>query len=118
MTGAPSYLANAYITYELSDYGTELGLFYTLQGDTLVAGAGSSPPNFVPSVYSTEYGTLNLSISQKLGEWFKLQFQAKNLTDPRIEEVYRSQYIGADVLKTSYTKGIDLSISLSCTITF
>lgn len=118
MTGAPAYLFNAYVTYEIPDFGTEFGVFYTMTGDTLVAGAGQAPPNFVPSVYATEYGTLNLTIGQKLGEYFKLNFQAKNLTNPRIEEVYRSAYIGNDVLKSTFTKGIDFSVSLSCSIEF
>jgi outer membrane receptor protein involved in Fe transport len=118
MTGAPEYLFNTFITYDLPDFGTELSVFYTMQGDTLVAGAGLSPPNFIPSVYALEYGTLNVSISQKLGDYFKLRFEAKNLTDPSIQEVYRSEFIGSDVLKTSYTKGIDLSISLSCSFVF
>jgi outer membrane receptor protein involved in Fe transport len=118
MTGAPAYLFNAYFTYELAELGTEIGVFYTMTGDTLVAGAGQAPPNFVPSVYAKEYGTLNLTLSQKLGDYFRLNFQAKNLTNPRIEEVYRSSYIGNDVLKSSFTKGIDFSVSLSCTIEF
>jgi hypothetical protein len=42
-----------------------------------------------------------------------MNFQAKNLLDPAIETVYRSDYIGSDVTKTSYRKGMDFSISLS-----
>jgi TonB-dependent receptor len=118
MTGAPEFLYNLYATYSLAEFGTDLALFYTVQGDTLVAGAGQSPPNYVPSIYALEYGTLNFSITQKLGDIFRLQFQAKNLTNPPIQEVYRSPYIGADVLKTSYTRGIEYSISLSATINF
>jgi hypothetical protein len=53
-----------------------------------------------------------MSVSQKLWKYFKLQFQAKNLTNPKIEEVYRSEFIGDDVRKTSYTKGIEYSLSL------
>jgi hypothetical protein len=45
----------------------------------------------------------------------KLGFQAKNLTNPTIEEVYRSPYIDGDVTKTSYTKGIEFSLGLSLT---
>ena len=39
-------------------------------------------------------------------------------TNPSIEEVYRSPYIGEDVTKTSYTKGIEYSIGLSAEFTF
>lgn len=113
MTNAPDHLYNFYLTYDLPSTGTQVGLFYTMQGDTLVAGAGQSLGNFVPNVYALGYDTLNLSIAQGLGKYIKLQFQATNLTDPQIQEVYRSKYIGDDVTKTSYTKGIDYSISLA-----
>jgi hypothetical protein len=112
MTNAPDHLYNFYLTYDVPRSGTQIGIFYTMQGDTLVAGAGQSLGNFVPNVYALGYDTLNVSIGQKIGKYFKLQFQAENLTDPQIQEVYRSKYIGDDVTKTSYTKGIDYSISL------
>ena len=89
-----------------------------MRGDTLVAGAGFAEGNFVPNVYATEFDTLNFSLVQRIGEHVKIKFQAKNLTDPRIEEVYRSEYIGSDVLKTSYTKGIDYSIGISAEFKF
>jgi hypothetical protein len=89
-----------------------------VQGDTLVAGATESGGNFVPSVYATQYDTLNLSLVQKLGSYLTLQLQAKNLTNPEIQEVYRSKYIGDDVTKTSYTKGIEYSLSLGARFSF
>lgn len=113
MTQTPEHLYNFFMTYDLRDWGTQLAIFYTIRGDTLVAGAGQVKSRFVPSVYETEYGTLNFSLSQRLGEIWKLKFQAKNLLNPDIETVYRSQYIGEDVTKTSYKKGMDFSISLS-----
>ena len=118
MTNAPEYLYNFNITYDVETTGTQLGLFYTVRGDTLIAGAGQSDGNFIPSVYEAEYGTLNFSISQKIGEYLKLTFQAKNLTNPDIQEVYRSKYLDGDTVKNSYTKGIDFSISLSAKIPF
>ncbi len=118
MTGAPEYLYNLFATIDAPETGTQLGLFYTVKGDTLLAGAGESDGNFVPSIYSTEFGTLNFTISQKLGAYFKITFQAKNLTDPTFEEVYRSPAIGGDVLRRSFTSGIDLSIALTAEFTF
>jgi len=118
MTNAPEYLYNLYLTYDWEDTGTEVGLFYTVQGDTLIAGATQSAGNFVPSVYATEYDTLNLSVTQKLGPWFSLVAQAKNLTNAPYETVYRSEYIGDDVRKTYYTKGIEYSLTLGFSIGF
>ncbi len=111
MTNTPEHLYNFFATYDIDETKTRLGLFYTIRGDTLVAGAGQSGGNFIPSVYETEYGSLNFSLSQKLGEIWTLGFKAKNLLDPEIESVYR--YGGSDTTKTSYTKGMEFSISLS-----
>ena len=61
MTNAPEHLYNLYLTYDIAAAGTQFALFYTVQGDTLVAGAGQSHGNFVPSVYAKEYDTLNLT---------------------------------------------------------
>jgi len=120
MTDAPDRLLNFNLTYDLEETGTRFGLFYTIKGETLVSGsAGSVSTNgaFSPSVYSTEFGTLNLTISQDLGKFFKLKFSAKNLTNPEIQEVFRSE-VTPDVVHTSFRKGIDLSLSLSAEFTF
>jgi outer membrane receptor protein involved in Fe transport len=112
MTNAPEHLYNIFTTYDIEKTGTQIALFYTVRGDTLVAGAGQSKSHPVNNVYETEYGTLNLSVSQKLGEIWKFTFQAKNLLDPDIETVYRSES-GDDTAKNSYKKGMDFSISFS-----
>ncbi|MEZ5975967.1 MAG: carboxypeptidase regulatory-like domain-containing protein [Planctomycetota bacterium] len=118
MVKAPENLFNLFLTYDSDDGNTKLGLFYTVQGDTLETGAGIRDGNFVPSVYATEYDTLNFTWSQKLSKIWKLKFQAKNLTNPLIQEVYRSDYTGPDVVHTSYTKGIDYSLSLTASFQF
>ncbi|MCA9295788.1 MAG: TonB-dependent receptor, partial [Phycisphaerales bacterium] len=118
MTNAPEHLYNLYVTYDSEDTGTQASLFYSVRGDTLLAGAGQSNGNFVPSVYSESVGTLNFSVSQKLGKYITLTFQAKNLTNPSFTEVYRSDYIGPDVLKTSYSKGIEYAIGLRAEFQF
>ena len=114
MTNAPEHLYNLYFTYDMARLGltgTQLGVFYTVKGDTLIAGAGQSKGNFVPNVFETEHGTLNISLKQQFGDHFSLKLQAKNLTNPDIETVYRSEYIDEDVTKTSYQKGVEFSIS-------
>ncbi|MFO8014782.1 MAG: TonB-dependent receptor [Phycisphaerae bacterium] len=121
MTNAPEYLYNLYATYDLEQTSTQFTLFYTFKGDTLIAGTQGSPVvpyPFAPSVYAKEYGTLNLSIVQRIGEHIKVKFAAKNLTNPEIETVYRSWLLDDDVTKTSYTKGIDYSIGISAEWTF
>ncbi len=118
MTDAPEHLFNLFATYDVASTGTQFSAFYTVQGDALVAGAGQSDGNFVPSVYARGYGTLNISVSQKLGEFVKLQLAAKNLTNPEIREVYRSPYIGEDITKTSWSAGVDYTIGIGGEIRF
>ncbi len=110
-TNAPEYIYNLYLTYDADRM--RAAVFYTVQGDTLVSGAGAQAINetlFVPDVYQEDYGTLNVTVSWRLGEHSRLVFQAKNITDPTIEEVYRFH---GDTTKTSYTRGAEYSIGLS-----
>jgi outer membrane receptor protein involved in Fe transport len=118
MTNAPEYLYNFYLTYDIAATDTQLALFYTVTGDTLLAGAGQADGNYVPNVYAEDFDTLNFSLAQRLGQYFRLQFRAKNITNPEIQTVYRSPYIGPDVLKSSFTQGIDYSLSLSAEFRF
>jgi outer membrane receptor protein involved in Fe transport len=117
MTNAPEYLYNIYLTYDLLPTNTQFGLFYTYTGDALVAGGGVVG-NFVPDVYAKGYDTLNLTVSQRFGRHVKLDFQAKNLTNPEIEEVYRSDVIDGDKTRQSYTRGIELSLALGVEFSF
>ena len=111
MTNAPEYLYNIFMTYDITPK-TQVSLFYTVRGDTLIAGAGQSSGNFIPNVYEKEYGTLNFGLVHELNDIWKLKFQAKNLLDPKIESVYRFSTEG-DITKTSYRKGMEFSISIS-----
>ncbi len=113
MIGAPDYLLNLFSTYDIERYGTQLGLFYTLKGDTLVAGAGAATAGLLPDVYEESYGTLNFTVGQRLSQHWKLNFQAKNLLDPAIETAYR--YHGADTTQTSFHKGVEFWLGLSAT---
>ena len=113
MTGTPQYLLNLNATYEVEQTGSQFGLFYTVQGDTLVAGAGAQQGDYIPDIYALPYGTLNFTAQQKLGEHWKLFFQAKNLLNPEIQTVYRSDYLPHDILNTSYTAGIDFAVGLN-----
>lgn len=117
-TNAPDFLYNLFLTYDLAETGTAIGLFYTVTGDTLIAGAGVDDGNFVPDIYAEEFDNLNLTVTQRLGQNFQFRFRARNLTDPRIDQVYRSNYLGPDVLRSSTQRGIDYSFSISADFTF
>ena len=74
--------------------------------------------NYIPAVYQKAFGNLNFSVNQRLSQHFSLKLQAKNLTNPTIEEVYRSDFTGPDVTNTSYTRGIEYALSLSANFSF
>ncbi len=116
MTNAPEHLYNIYMTYKMDKIGlrgTELAVFYTVRGDTLVAGAGTDFSRFVPSVYETEFETLNASLTQKITDYLKVKLQVKNILDPEIQTVYRSEHLDGDTVKTSYKKGREYSLGLT-----
>ena len=119
-TNAPEHLFNLYLTYDVPGTGTLLGLFYTVRGDTLVVGDGLANDrlDYVPAVYQEEFDTLNFSVAQQLNEHFSLQFRARNLTNPSINEVYRSDFIDEERLNTSFTRGIEYSLSISANFQF
>ena len=118
MSSAPENLYNFFLTYDVPASGTKLALFYTITGDTLLEGAGIADGNFIPSVYAKRIDSLNFSLAQPIGQYVTLNLQAKNLTNPDIETVYRAKEIGGDVTHTRFTAGIDYSISLSVRISF
>lgn len=115
MLNAPEYLYNLNATYSIPHFGTELGLFYTVKGDTLVAGGGNVDGNFAPDIYATQRGTLNFTLSQKLTRRMKLRFKIKNLTNSSIQEVYRSKYISGDMVRRSYKVGVNFTVGISTT---
>ncbi|QHI70038.1 TonB-dependent receptor [Tichowtungia aerotolerans] len=114
MMGTPEYLYNLNATYTVPKFGTELGLFYTVKGDALKTAGTQDGGYYFPHVYEKEYATLNFSLSQKLWERWKLGFKVKNLLNPEVQDVYRSKYTGQDMVKNSYKKGVEFSISLGC----
>ena len=107
------------MTYDVPDIGTQLGLFYTVRGDTLVTGDSIGQiSNYIPAVYQKEFGTLNFSLAQRLTQHLTLRFQAKNLTNPTIEQVYRSDFTGDDLTNTSFTRGVEYALSLNANYSF
>ena len=113
MSNAPEHLYNIFLTYDFPNEATRCGLFYTVRGDTLIAGATQSKGYLISNVYETEYETLNFTVSHKFNDTWKLSFKAKNLLNPDIQTVYRNHMTGEEKVKTSYSKGIDFSLSLS-----
>ncbi len=116
-SNAPKYLYNLNASYDFDYTGTRVGLFYTVTGDKLVTGAGESAGNLVPDVFAKEVDVLNLTVSQRLNEFITVRFQAKNLTNPDIQTEYRPLNASRR-LNTSFTRGIDYSLSIGGSLSF
>ncbi|MEC8494683.1 MAG: TonB-dependent receptor, partial [Planctomycetota bacterium] len=117
-TNAPESLYNLYATYDIADTQTQFALFYTVQGDTLVAGDSTSQFNYIPAIYQKSFGTLNASISQRLMKNVTLRLAASNLTNPSIDQVYRSPLLDGDTTFTSFTRGVEYSLGISANFSF
>ena len=122
MIQTPEYLLNANMTYELERWGTQLGIFWTYKGDTLISGASTngsatSPPTAItPDIYQTPFQTLNITVQQRIVDGLTLSIGLKNLTNPDIQTVYRID--GTDTLQSTYSAGVDFSVGLTCRIDF
>lgn len=118
MTDAPEYLFNVFATYDIEATGTSIGAFYTLTGDKLIQGPGPSNNNFIPATYDKAYDNFTISFRQRLGENVTLSFTASNLTDANRQQVYRSDFLPADVVRRDYTNGITYSLSIGGVVRF
>ncbi|MEL6429668.1 MAG: TonB-dependent receptor, partial [Planctomycetota bacterium] len=118
-TNAPDRLLNFFVNYNLRETGTQFGLFYTVQGETLVAGEGvDSEFRLIPAVYQKEFGTLNLTVAQRLTDHLNLRIAARNLTNPSVDQVFRSDAFDEDILTTTFTRGVEYSVGLSASYSF
>ena len=113
MEGQPAYLFNVNLTFNKEEWGTTAGVFYNVRGDMLRAGAAVGDRGATPNIYELARETLNLSFQQKIGRHLSLTLQAKNVTDPTIEEVYREPD-GTETNRRRGREGIRYSVSVSC----
>ncbi len=117
MTATPNYLLNLNATYDYKPWGTQIGIFYNLQGESLISGASAYTTEMVPAIYQLSYGTLNFTYTQEIIQGLKFYFAAKNLLNPVIQTQYRTGD-SPDEIQSSYTAGIDLSVGLGYRVEF
>ena len=117
MTATPDFLFNASVTYDIEDWGTQVGLFYNFRGQSLAAAANPNDTLFTPAIYQLGYGTLNFTASQELLKDLFFTFNAKNLTNPLIQTQYQTPD-GFTGLNSQYTQGVSFSFALTYQIAF
>jgi TonB-dependent receptor len=106
MQGQPLYIINAGLSYDDQERGFYAGLFYNVTGPLLYA-AGE----VLPDVYEQPAPTLDFNLTQSFADQWKLTFRGKNLLNPIVRQTIT--YAGTEYDYLAYTKGFDLSLSLS-----
>jgi outer membrane receptor protein involved in Fe transport len=117
MTATPDFIWNINATYQYEPWGTQLGIFYNLQGQSLISAANPYTTLLTPAIYQLSYGTLNFTCSQEIIEGLRFSVAAKNILNPEIQTQYQTTE-GITGLQSSYTAGVDFSIGLTYQITF
>ena len=106
LQGQPLYIINAGLSYDDQERGFYAGLFYNVTGPFLFA-AGQN----LPDIYEQPAPTLDFNLTQSFADQWKMTFRGKNLLNPIVRQTIT--YAGAEYDYLSYTKGFDLSLSMS-----
>jgi TonB-dependent receptor len=106
LQGQPLYIINSGLSYDDQELGFYAGLFYNVTGPLLYA-AGAN----LPDIYEQPAPTLDFNLTQSLADQWKMTFRGKNLLNPIVRQTIT--YAGVEYDFLSYTKGFDLSLSVS-----
>ena len=88
MAGQSPYVINCGLSYNNTDLGLDLGIFYNVKGPTLaIVGSG-----LTPDIYDESFHSLNFSAIKKLGKGQNttIDFKVQNMLNDRIESFYHS----------------------------
>jgi len=102
----PNYIVNGDLTWHHPTWGTSLTVSGGVVGERLVA-VGT----FTPDEYLQPAPSLDVFLSQRLGEHWTLKFSAKNLLNPEFE-VHQKWPAAGPLPRSTYTKGRSFGISL------
>jgi hypothetical protein len=80
LQGQSPYVANANISWEKKEWGTELGLFYNVYGPRITEVGTNGLPDF----YEQPFHRLDFAWTQRLGGNFQLKLAAANILNQRI----------------------------------
>ena len=106
MQGQPAYIINAGLSYDDQPCGFYAGLFYNVTGPLLYA-AGLD----LPDLYEQPAPSLDFNLTQAFAEQWSITFRGKNLLNPIFRQTMT--YAGQEYTYSSWTKGFDLSTSVT-----
>ncbi len=102
LQGQPDYLLNFNLTYDNKESGFFAGIFLNVTGETLYqAGSQDAESGFAADVFQQPFTSLDFTLSQKVGENFKVTFRAENLVNAKVERFGEGN---VDYAKSSGTK--------------
>lgn len=112
MAGQAPYVINTGFTYDNIDKKFEAGLFYNVQGPTLIFVGGS----LFPDVFSEPFHSLNFNLNKRFGEEekFSINISVDNILNDVREEFYKAfqstdQYFSRRAPGTSFGIGVGYS---------
>ncbi|HBR93053.1 MAG TPA: hypothetical protein DEA90_02700 [Opitutae bacterium] len=105
LTEQPESLLNFDLTYDNPESGVRVSLIYYMVSDTLKA--TSLVTNY--DIYEASYDAVDLTISKRFADRYKISFSAKNITDSVRQKYYDVE--GYEKEYESYRAGISYSIS-------
>jgi len=110
MFGQSPYTINGELTYQNNESGTTASVNYNVFGRRISIIAFGA----LPDIYELPRGSLNVTLSQRLGKGFSLKLQASNLLDPEYKQVHT--FKGEEFVYQTYKRGRRFSVGLSYNI--
>ena len=110
MAGQSPYVINTGISYNNSDIGLDIGIFYNVKGPTLlIVGTG-----MIPDIYSEPFHSLNFSMIQRVGKDKNttIKFKVSNILNDNTESFYNS-YQASKQIFSRINSGVSFSLGIS-----
>tara|TARA_Y100000816_G_C26107864_1_gene589474 strand:- start:1274 stop:4174 length:2901 start_codon:yes stop_codon:yes gene_type:complete len=110
MAGQSPYVINTGISYNNSDIGLDIGIFYNVKGPTLlIVGTG-----MIPDIYSEPFHSLNFSMIQRVGKDKNttIKFKVSNMLNDNTESFYNS-YQASKQIFSRINYGVSFSLGIS-----
>jgi hypothetical protein len=107
MAGQAPYIINAGLQYENPSFGLDGGLFYNIQGETLVVVGGG----LFPDVYTEPFHNLRLNLNKSLGpeDRAALTLSVSNILNDQRAERYKA-YNAEDQIFSLYRPHTSVSV--------
>ncbi|MEM6525933.1 MAG: TonB-dependent receptor [Bacteroidota bacterium] len=108
MAGQAPYVINAGITYENIDNGLDAGIFYNVQGPTLLVVGGS----LFPDVFTEPFHSLNFNLNKRFGESLGVNLSVSNVLND-VREQFFQNFEAEDQYFERWSPGTSIGVGIS-----